>query len=243
MRCKRWIDEWSGVVLVLIVSIATLWLFFEGTLNWYIHPRYEWFALIMAGFGAVMSIAALAKRTGAHHAYTSRRSWIAQGGLLIIMLVITLVIPPAALTTITATQRVVNSAASSVSGARESAILKERGDYTNFTIKDWVSLFAQSNDPALYEHKSVKVSGFVTPSSDRDVYFVSRFLVTCCAVDARPIGVPVYDPGWQDKLSADQWVEVSGVLAANPHQSSGERTVVIPNYTHKIKQEADPYVY
>lgn len=246
-KVSRWIDkvdEWSGIVLILAASIATIWLSFEEKLKWYIHPRYELFSLALATTGVLLALATLITLPKHNHK-TSHKRYRPYGTMLIIIssVVMLLVIQPAALTSLTVSQRVMNSGANATSDARESAILKERGSYTNFTIKDWSLLLSQSSDPKQYQNKPAKFSGFITASKDENVFFVSRFVVTCCALDARPIGVPVYSPGWRKTFAPDQWVETSGVFIANPNTNTTERTVLSPDYVRPIDKEKNQYVY
>lgn len=238
------VDEWSGVVLILVASIATIWLSFEEKLKWYIHPRYELFSLALATTGVLLALATLITLPKHNHK-TSHKRYRPYGTMVIIIssVVMLLVIQPAALTSLTVSQRVMNSGATATGDARESAILKERGSYTNFTIKDWSLLLSQSSDPKQYQNKPAKVSGFITASKDENVFFVSRFVVTCCALDARPIGVPVYSPGWRKNFAPDQWVETSGVFIANPNTNATERTVLSPDYVRPIDKEKNQYVY
>lgn len=238
------VDEWSGVVLILVASIATIWLSFEEKLKWYIHPRYELFSLALATTGVLLALATLITLPKHNHktSYKRYRPY-ATMVMVIISVVMLLVIQPAALTSLTVSQRVMNSGANATSDARESAILKERGSYTNFTIKDWSLLLSQSSDPKQYQNKPAKVSGFITASKDENVFFVSRFVVTCCALDARPIGVPVYSPGWRKTFAPDQWVETSGVFIANPNTNTTDRTVLSPDYVRPIDKEKNQYVY
>jgi TIGR03943 family protein len=246
-KVSRWInkvDEWSGIMLILAASIATIWLSFEEKLKWYIHPRYELFSLALATTGVLLALAALITLPKHNHK-TSHKRYRPYGTMVIIIssVVMLLVIQPAALTSLTVSQRVMNSGVNATSDARESAILKERGSYTNFTIKDWSLLLSQSSDPKQYQNKPAKVSGFITASKDENVFFVSRFVVTCCALDARPIGVPVYSPGWRKTFAPDQWVETSGVFIANPNTNTTERTVLSPDYVRPIDKEKNQYVY
>ena len=246
-KVSRWIDkvdEWSGIVLILAASIATIWLSFEEKLKWYIHPRYELFSLALATTGVLLALATLITLPKHNHK-TSHKRYRPYGTMVIIIssVVMLLGIQPAALTSLTVSQRVMNSGANATSDARESAILKERGSYTNFTIKDWSLLLSQSSDPKQYQNKPAKVSGFITASKDENVFFVSRFVVTCCALDARPIGVPVYSPGWRKTFAPDQWVETSGVFIANPNTNTTERTVLSPDYVRPIDKEKNQYVY
>ncbi len=231
-------------MLILAASIATIWLSFEEKLKWYIHPRYELFSLALATTGVLLALAALITLPKHNHK-TSHKRYRPYGTMVIIIssVVMLLVIQPAALTSLTVSQRVMNSGVNATSDARESAILKERGSYTNFTIKDWSLLLSQSSDPKQYQNKPAKVSGFITASKDENVFFVSRFVVTCCALDARPIGVPVYSPGWRKTFAPDQWVETSGVFIANPNTNTTERTVLSPDYVRPIDKEKNQYVY
>jgi putative membrane protein len=73
--------------------------------------------------------------------------------------------------------------------------------------------------------------------------YVARFLVTCCAVDAQPLAVPVLLPGWQDEFAADDWVEVTGGFAPNPTTGATEPMVLVPDTVTEIEQPAQPYVY
>ena len=246
-KVLHWInklDEWSGILLMLVASIATIWLSFEEKLKWYIHPRYELFSLALATTGVLLALATIITPPKHNHK-TSPKRYRSYGTAVIVIISIgmLLVIQPAALTSLTVSQRVMNSGANATSDARESAILKERGSYTNFTIKDWSLLLSQSSDPKQYQNKPAKVSGFITASNDENVFFVSRFVVTCCALDARPIGVPVYSPGWRKTFAPDQWVETSGVFIANPNTNTTERTVLSPDYVRPIDKEKNQYVY
>ena len=246
-KVLHWInklDEWSGILLMLVASIATIWLSFEEKLKWYIHPRYELFSLALATTGVLLALATIITPPKHNHK-TSPKRYRSYGTAVIVIISIgmLLVIQPAALTSLTVSQRVMNSGANATSDARESAILKERGSYTNFTIKDWSLLLSQSSDPKQYQNKPAKVSGFITASNDENVFFVSRFVVTCCALDARPIGVPVYSPGWRKTFAPDQWIETSGVFIANPNTNTTERTVLSPDYVRPIDKEKNQYVY
>lgn len=119
------------------------------------------------------------------------------------------------------------------------------GDSSAFTIKDWASLLGQVSSPDFFAGRSVDVVGFVTAdqADPENVYFVSRFIVTCCAVDAQPVGVPVHDPGWTSRLEENQWVHVVGPFTAAPDASSSTPSVVVPDRTEIVDEPADPYVH
>lgn len=151
-----------------------------------------------------------------------------------------LVLPPTTLTTATVDQRDMNGAAS-VPDAEP--IQLASADTSQFTVRDWAMLLRQGADAEFLSGKKPELLGFVTPSPESpDVFYVARFTVTCCAVDAQPVGVPVYMPGWQDRFAVDSWVQISGSFIDNPAQ--GMQAVVLePVSVEPAQQPANPYVY
>jgi putative membrane protein len=153
-----------------------------------------------------------------------------------------LVLPPATLTSATATQRSINSSGSTLD---QNAPAFAGGDTSQFTVKDWAMLLRQGPDADFLADKTVDVTGFVTASPDdpENVFYVARFVVTCCAVDAQPVGVPVYLPRWAEQFAADQWVEASGVFAPNPGSPSTEALLLTPDELSVVEQPDQPYVF
>jgi uncharacterized repeat protein (TIGR03943 family) len=149
-----------------------------------------------------------------------------------------LVLPPATLTTATAENRELNAAAV---GPDSEAPDLVGGDTSSFTVKDWALILRQDPDPADFPD-AIEVTGFVLPSpDDEDVFYVARFTVTCCAVDAQPVGVPVHLPGWQDRFAADDWVVANGRLGDDP--AGGASPVLLPEAVEPIEQPEQPYVF
>jgi len=250
----RLAEHWRGIGLSLVVVVATVWLGVTGQLGLYIHPRYFGFTMVMAALGLVFVVASfffsssfVASTPAAKT--TSRRLVLSVAGsglLLVIAAVTALALPPATLTSATATQREVNSGGLDTSDAAEqAATLVGTGDYERLSVKEWVSLLAQSDDPALFADKTAKLTGFVLPDADDpdNVFYVARFVVTCCAVDAQPIGVPVYLPGWSSTYSTDEWVEVEGTFTPNPSGRAQASLAVEPTTIESVEQPSDPYVY
>lgn len=246
----RLAERWRGIGLSLVVVVATVWLGVTGQLGLYIHPRYFGFTLVMAVLGLVFVVASFVMPAAADGEPRSpRRTGLTLTGsavLLLVAVLTVLAVPPATLTSATATQREINSGGlDTTAAADQAATLVGTGDYERLSIKEWVSLLAQSDDPALYTAKTAKVTGFVLPDADDpdNVFYVARFVVTCCAVDAQPIGVPVYLPGWSATYSTDQWVQVTGTFRANPSARSENSLTIQPTSTEPVDQPSDPYVY
>lgn len=255
----RFLTHWRGIALSIVGIVATLWLAATGQLGLYIHPRYFVFTTIMAGIAVVFVVLAFLlvpvrgedAEHGAHdHDHGAEQGAVARAwwfGLSVVLVVATtgalLVLPPATLTTATVDQRVMNS---SVTGqSLGDTIQLAGGDEASFTVKDWAGLLRQGADERTLTGKSPTLVGFVTPDTDdpENVFYVARFVVTCCAVDAQPVGVPVYLPGWQNRFAVDEWVSVTGTFTANPSVLSMQATVLTPREITSTEQPADPYVY
>ena len=239
-------------MLVVAALVSTIWLAATNQLNLYIHPRYIVFTVIMAALGLVFVVGSLISPPDHDHDDAEPRG---RGGraLSVIGSVVTLVIavalvvvPPATLTTATADQRVINaSQLSSTAKSVGSAASAPSGASAKFSVADWASLLRQTSDPTFYTAKPADVVGFVSADkTDPDnVFYVSRFVITCCAVDAQPVGVPVYLPNWKNGFAPDSWVRVKGDFATNPSRESSQPVVLMPTSTTKTEQPSDPYLY
>ena len=252
-------------MLALIGIVATVWLALTDRLGLYIHPRYTVFTVVMALIASVLVVAAFAMPPIAdgdedhehedaqgdddhdQPAARSRRAdtvrALLAGTIIASATIALLVLPPSTLTSATATQRSINSGGSTLEGAEAPSLVG--GDTSQFSVKDWALLVRQNPDPEYLAGKTVDVTGFVTPSPDdpENVFYVSRFVVTCCAVDAQPVGVPVHLPGWDDSLDADEWVTVSGEFEPNADSSSAEALLLEPADVTPTEQPAQPYVF
>jgi putative membrane protein len=282
---RRLLDRWQGVLLTLVVGVATLWLAATGQLVLYIHPRYDVFTVVMIVIGMALSLATLAFSPvrgddshddhdhGPGHDHDGRldaaevpavedglrprrRRPVATGagrlafsaGVAVTAAVAIAVValPPATLTSATAGQRDVNSSTAALDSTTVADATGASSEaYRSFSVLDWAGLLRQTTDLAFYEGKTADVVGFVTPSDTDpdDVFYVSRFVITCCAVDAQPVGVPVYLPGWQDQVAADDWVEVSGGFDTNRSSSSQDPVALVPDDVTTVGQPSDPYLY
>lgn len=159
-----------------------------------------------------------------------------------------LVLPPTTLSARTAQQRSVDSATLSNATGSESAVQllgSEGVDTSQYGVKDWAALIRQTTDTTALVGKQVELSGFVVPGDDGS-FTLTRFVISCCAVDAQPVGLGVVT-GDGDGTGAvpdeGQWVTVRGALAANPDQSADARIVVKAAKITDIAQPEDPYEF
>jgi uncharacterized repeat protein (TIGR03943 family) len=241
-------ERWQGLAFMGIGCTATVWLGMSGQLRLYIHPRYVIFTTVMALIGLLFVLLGFVPRHAPDKSKaTPLQQWMSGVtlGVCIAVFIGLLVIKPATLTTSTVNQRGINSGISAGTQATNAVPIFGGGDYTSFGVKDWAALLIQTNDPSFYTDKTAKVIGFISPDNDdpQNVFYVSRFVITCCAVDARPVGVPVYAPNWQATYKPDAWVQVEGGFVANPSAKSQQRVVIKPGSVTGVEQPKEPYVY
>lgn len=163
-------------------------------------------------------------------------------GLALIALVI---LPPATLSTVTVENRAINQAAlGDTQAAFASAQNGEEATFLSFTVREWAGILRQTQDPAFFQGKPVDVVGFVVADAENPgTFFVTRFVVSCCSVDAQPVGVPVYEPGFEELFAPESWVRVVGEFVINPDPSSSHPLVLRPFEIVPTEQPRDPYLF
>lgn len=235
----------AGLLLSLVGIIATGWLALTGQLGLYIHPRYFGFTVAVIALALVATVAAFALLpTGGddhdhdHEAVGPARRRLRVAGHAVAgigLAVALLVLPPAALTSSTVQQRDLNA-------VETDTVTLVGADPAGFALRDWAALLADPGTALAYAGQQATLSGFVTTASDGnpDLFFLARFVVTCCTVDAQPVGVPVAVQGWADQYPVDGWLEVTGTFVT----TGEEGTVVLkPSTITPIDQPAQPYDY
>ena len=242
--------RWRGVILIGAAVVATLWLAVGNQLVLYIHPRYIIFTVVMAGVALLLVIAGSLRGRGEEDDETPSRGAVVVSVAAVVagvaVAVVMVALPPATLSSATAGQRDINGStiaadAQTVSDVESAPV----GAFAAFTVKDWSSLLRQTTDLDFYDGKPVDIVGFITadPDDPQNVFYVSRFVVTCCAVDAQPLGVPVYLENWTDTFSLDQWVQATGELGTNPSQRSTQPIALDPDQITIVEQPGEPYLY
>lgn len=249
--------EWRGVIAIAVLAVVSLWLGAEGRLGFYIHPRYNLFTIAMAAIAIVLLVIAVATKRADDHDHDHSHSEGRRGprqrrlaraetvslGFVVAVVAAVLVLPPATLSSATADNR--SSNAVEALGTPEG--LDGEGGleiYETLTVRDWASLLSQNQNPSYYRGKPVNTVGIVTASEGSpDVFLLTRFVVTCCAVDAQPVSIPVYMPGWQDEVSVDSWVRIEGGFQPSPSGVSGSPVVIVPLSITDEEVPNEPYLF
>ena len=112
------------------------------------------------------------------------------------------------------------------------------------TIVDWVRTLNVYPEPDAYADQPVNVSGFVVQQPDwpLNYFMISRFVLTCCAADAYPVGLPVQLPEGQPRPTPDTWLQISGVTATATLANQRQLVITRPKLT-KIPEPKNPYEY
>ena len=105
------------------------------------------------------------------------------------------------------------------------------GDAENRTIVDWVRTLNVYPEPDAYAGQEATVSGFVThiPDWPDNFIMISRFVLTCCAADAYPVGLPVELPAGSARPAPDTWLEIKGTMQTTT--LDGKRQLAIGSAT------------
>jgi putative membrane protein len=242
--------SWRGVIAIGIFAVATLWLALEGRLGFYIHPRYNLFTMAMALLGlGLLIVAVLTHKPHEHDHLPARRARrytaadLASVGITTALLLTVIVLPPTTLSSATAQNRSAND----VGVVTPADSIDEAGGaqlFQSLTVRDWAGLLIQNQSPSFYRGKPVDTIGLVTPSDvSPDVFYLTRFVVTCCAVDAQPVSIPVYQPGWQQTFPVDSWVRIQGGFSPAPAGVSGPGLVLIPLEITMEEVPREPYLF
>ncbi len=102
------------------------------------------------------------------------------------------------------------------------------------SLIDWIKTINTYPEPDAYEGEKVKVRGFVIQKEKLpDNYFlVAQFVITCCAIDAYPVALPVKLADSQQGYPADTWLEIEGTMI-----SANLVSIITDDQSHESKRQ------
>lgn len=179
-------------------------------------------------------------KTDKKHKKTSDQTFNLATLPLITVLAFALLQPARSLSSSTVSQRATD-AGSIITTAETEPTTLFAGSSRGLRLADWSRLLASNTDPDYYNNKPAQISGFVyNPGTGDDVLYLSRFVLTCCAVDAQPLSVPIYIENWQDSYEQDEWLEIEGQFTSQ-NTSQGEMLLLVPQNITPIERPDNPY--
>ncbi|SDU85707.1 TIGR03943 family protein [Microlunatus sagamiharensis] len=265
---------WSGAALLTVLCVATLGLAATGRLTLYIHPRYVTLSVVTGVVGLLLATLGLVvvacERQDHEHghdqhkhdqhehdqhehddqAYASaataarpaeRLQSVGRAALVAVVAVVVLVVPPTTLSAALRSDRRLVTTGRALGDAPAEPLVG--ADTSSYTVRDWAALAQQGPDAVAGQ--PVSVVGYVLDRGEGDVFWVARLTVSCCAVDAQPVGVAVHRPGWRRELETDAWVSVRGTFVdAGDLPASAQHSVVVePTEVTTVPEPKDPYVF
>ena len=114
------------------------------------------------------------------------------------------------------------------------------------SVIDWIRIVNVYPEPDAYAGEPVSVRGFVIhPEAwPNDYVMVSRFVLTCCAADAYPVGLPVKLNDGQSRADypVDSWIAVEGEMTTETLESR-RQLAIRPSALTAVEEPKNPYEY
>ncbi len=112
------------------------------------------------------------------------------------------------------------------------------------SLIDWIRTLNVYPEPDAYTGDPVNLIGFVIhpPDWPTNYLMVARFVLTCCAADAYPVGLPVKVEGDRAAFQPDSWISLRGTLMTDT--LNGQRRLVIaPSKIDTVPEPENPYEF
>lgn len=245
---------WLDVLAISAWGILFLKYWLTGQLYLLIHPNYIWLTIAagvgLLGVAAIKALALLSagwrsrsysgSQAGEQHLTLFPPGW--SNILLIVTAVLGLVIEPKAFASQTALHRGLTDSLVSTRIQHQSFTASTRPE--DRTLIDWIRTLNVYPEPDAYTDQKVKVQGFVvhSPELPKNYILISRFIITCCAADVYPVGLPVKLPQSQEAYKPDSWLEIQGQMRTE--KLAGRRQLTIQSTSLKpIPEPKNPYDY
>ncbi len=247
---KSKLQNWLEVLAIAAWGVLMLKYWLTGKLNLLIHPDYFW--LVITGGLGFLVVAVLK----AWQLWRQRRRVVAaslqhltlfppgfSSALLLVTAVLGLTFTPRVFASQTALDRGVTdflAATRTQPQAFRTAVKPEQR-----SLLDWVRTLNVYPEPDGYTGQKVKVQGFAihSPELPPNYLLLSRFVITCCAADAYPVGLPVKLTENRSFYPPDTWLEVEGQMLTENLAGKRQLTIQASVPPQKIPEPRNPYEY
>jgi uncharacterized repeat protein (TIGR03943 family) len=246
---QRMFRSYQGLILFGLCIFFVLKAI-NGQLTWYINIRFvplTIFGMIFLGIlaQAVFTEVRRSRKQDTehpeHHHEHNHSPSAASLWVMLIPLAIGLLIPARPLDSSAFSTKGFNTSAPLVSSDSSAQIFETESEERN--ILEWLKLFNFEDDVTQFLGERASVVGFVyfdeTLTSDQ--FYVSRFVVSCCAADGFAIAMPVR---WDEArvLQQDSWVVVKGTIESIT--LNGQRIpMIVAESVEAADIPAQPYLF
>ena len=243
---------WLDVLAVVAWGLVLLRFWIAGKMPLLLHPNYVWLA-VMAGV-ALLGLGAWKARQG--WLMTRRRSRSVlpnpQHFTLMPPRLSSLLLIAVALVGLGFTPRPFASDVALNRGVTETlAMTRSQPQSFRATVQpedrsiiDWIRTLGVYPEPDAYTGQKVNVKGFVIhpPNLPADYLVISRFVITCCAADAYPVGLPVKLEGDRSQYAPDSWQQIRGSMITETLNDQ-RQLVIQASAIESIPEPRNPYAY
>lgn len=252
----------KAVIQVGLLASLGLFLFsryVNGSLSYYIHPRFNILTVLTAVGLVVLAVAYGRHHLGGDeddddhhddggpdceqaHGHGHDLSWLGLA-LLAIPVVLGFLVQPRPLGASALSNREISAGTLSPARAPEDSYFTTIATAGARNIMDWLYAFQASGDPRAFDGEEAHVIGFVYRDDrfEDDTFMASRFTVNCCVADAAPVGLIVRWPQ-APELAEDTWVEVRGRFEAGRFGST-TMPILVAESVVETERPAQPYLY
>jgi len=232
-------------LLVLIVMAGYVWiclrLFFSGKISFYVHPDFVPLTFI-SGLILLLILMLLIVSFGFSNSGGKLSTGLGESKIRLILILLPIVLfltlQPKALSSQAFSTRSLGQTMDLGLSRNMVAPVKFVLNSENRELIDWIRLFSQNAEPDVYNGMKAKLTGFVLNDQNlpENHFTLARFVISCCAADARPVGLTVKYDAALFKAVNDQWVEIKGEFIIE--EINGERKPVL--YLKEAKAIAVP---
>lgn len=231
MRAKLW--SVIGLFAAYTFLLVDLW--WQKKLNLFLHPDF-----VPLAIAAAITLGLVTVANFFHHDQSAYKvSWW-RAMVLLIPVFVVVFIPLRPLSSSTALSRGATSGVLSIGQKVNS--MQFSSNPAQRSLYQWVIALNANPEPDHYEGQPVNIKGFILhdPTNPSDQILLARFIVTCCAADARVLSLPISKVADLVDAKDDQWYEVKGKMKV-VDQNGHRELIVEPDMVNHIAEPDDPY--
>ncbi|HEY9625474.1 MAG TPA: TIGR03943 family protein [Crinalium sp.] len=242
---------WLDVLAILAWGVLLLKYWVTGKMNILLHPDYMWLPnvtsifLVLLGSLKAWQLLQIGRRRQQGYPTMQHLSMLPRGwssGLLLVAALVGLQFTPQPFASQVALDRGVTDTLTMTRSQPQAFRGGTRPEERS--LIDWVRTLNVYPEPDAYKGQTASVEGFViqTPGLPAGYFTLARFVITCCAADVYPVGLPVKLGDGQTPHKPDTWLHVDGQMTTETF--NGQRQLVILAKSLKeIPQPKNPYDY
>lgn len=242
------ISNWLDVLAIAAWGMLLLKYWLTDKLIYLIHPNYfilsnlTAFILLLAAGLKAWQIFQKRSATSSNVQHISTFSPRLGSGILLLTALLGFLIVPRPLTSeYTTPKEIADFTALSrikIQAFRSSTLPEERN------LVDWVRMLNAYPEPDTFAGQKAKVQGFVIHLNTLpdNILVLARFVITHCALDAAPAGLPIKLPQSRQAYPTNTWLEIEGQMITL--ELEGKRELAIQaKFIKPIPEPKNPYEY